>query len=63
MRSESLKKAQKKYLKKTYKQYLIRFNKEKDKEVIEILNHKKNKNSYLVHLIKKDIGINNEKNK
>lgn len=56
--SESLKKAQKKYIKVTTRTFSIRYNKDTDADVIEMLDRCKNKQEYIRRLIKDDIRAN-----
>lgn len=53
-RSEALKRAQKKYNKRT-KDFLLKCNIEHERDVIEALEQQSNKNGYIKNLIRQDI--------
>jgi hypothetical protein len=53
---ESQLRATHKYDKKTYQRYLIRINKNTEKDLIDKLEAQKSKNGYIKSLIKKDIS-------
>ena len=55
-RKDQIKKAQQKYRKVATRAYLMRFNKETDADVIEMLDKTKNRQNYIRRLIKDDIA-------
>lgn len=46
------------YKKKTYKEYMLRLNKNADVDVIEKIENVENKRNYIIDLIRKDILAN-----
>ena len=57
-KKEQIKRAQEKYVKVSTRSYLLRFHKDKDGDVIEMLDRIKNRQNYVKDLIKADIREN-----